>query len=235
MTKAVNYRKLTALCAVVALTLVQSVFAVSPNFAGDDPDLNSELRTIDSYANDLVAYKRACAQLAKKPSLLSADVEPVQRNADDLKRRLSDVQTAIREVVRKLKAANQWDDLDATVVSRLNQASIKSQFQQRGLKSLLEDSAANLNSRASDLSGPVDSLRKKIARMEFTPSRGEALFVKAGYVAPVPFEFQGLDCTFQKVRVGLLTRFGRNATPAVGDMSCACGGSMNIITGEDCK
>ena len=64
-----SYRKLMALCAVLALTLVQSATAfrgaapTTSRLAVADPDLSSELRTLEKYSDDLAAYQIECSKL----------------------------------------------------------------------------------------------------------------------------------------------------------------------------
>src|SRR6266550_1881228 len=105
-----NYWKLTALVAVLAMSLIPSVRPSRAKnqpspvaTAAPDADLVNEDRVLAKYFDDLFAYHKQAAQLSKKGTLLSADLDPLQRQSDDLKRRLPDLQSVISEMVIKLK------------------------------------------------------------------------------------------------------------------------------------
>ena len=85
--------------------------AVATMAPAPDVDLRNEQQTISRYADDLIVYENQAAELGKRATLANTDFDPLQRKSDDLKGRLSGVQNAVREIVRKLKAANEWDDL----------------------------------------------------------------------------------------------------------------------------
>lgn len=227
---------LTVLVAVLALTMFQGRHsqAARSKAVADGPDFSSELRVLNTYGDDLVTYSRDVARLNKKESLVSADVDPLQRKSDDLKRRLSEVQNAIREVVRKLKAANEWDNLDATVVASLGDGSVKTLFQQESFKRLLEDAAGGLSSHASEIGAPLEGLRKKLASRALSPfdSSAELPLVRASYEAPSPMAFVSVSCTVGKIRLGLIHRLGGKPTGGTLDqVSCACNPSAGIGLG----
>ena len=208
----INYPQLAAICAILVLTLVQGTAftRASPHAttrAVAEPDLSNEVRTLESYANDLVAYQRDCSQLSKKPELRSADLDPLQRKSDDLKRRLSDVQRVIGDVIRKLKAANAWDDLDEKLLAKITDPSVRILFQQSSLRQDLEEATTNLGSHARGIGIPVDNLRRKLTGQTLAPDRG-AFIVLAAYRPSAPMKFVSLACTIQKVRVGLINRLG---------------------------
>lgn len=226
-----GYRKVMALCAVVALTLVQSAIGFSParsttfTVVGDEPNLSNELRALNKYADDFLAYQKECSQLKAKASLLSTDLDPVQRKSDDLKRRVTEVQNVIREVVKKFKAAKQWDDLDITTAAKITDASQRAQFQGDSFKQLLEDAASSLSSHANEVSIPVDNLRKKLTGRTLSPyGDGAALpIVLAAYRVPTPVRFISLACTVNKVRNGIIHSLhgGFSNTNCI-STACAC-------------
>jgi hypothetical protein len=235
-----NYWKLTVVVAVVAITLVPSV---RPSMAKNQPppvgtaasgaDLVNEERALAKYFDDLVSYQKECAQVGKKASLLSTDLDPLQRRSDDLKGRLSGVQSIIAEIVKKLKAAKEWDALDTSVAASITDASQRANFQQESFKQLLEESSNNLTSHNSEISIPVDNLRKRLASRTLSPYGDGADFqiVRAAYEAPAPVKFVSLACTIGKIRLGLIHRLGGVPSPETVDrVTCACGGSACVIS-----
>jgi hypothetical protein len=204
-----GYLKMTAVVAVFAMTLVPFLRTsagtrVSATVPG--ADLGNEQRIIGRYITDLAAYNKQTQELGKRTRLVSSDLDDVQNRSEDLKRRLSEVQNAVREVVRKLKAANEFDDLDNTVLARITDARDKSHFQQNSFKKLLEDSSSGLTSYGSDISTPLDHLRRKIASRTFSPD-GEAVMVRAHHAA-APFFRNGLQCMLSNIQVGIVWRMG---------------------------
>lgn len=227
-----SYLKLTAVIAVLAITLVPSM---RPSTAKNQPpsvanaasgaDLANEERALAKYFDDLVDYDKECAQVGKRASLVSADLDTVKRKSDDLKGRLSGLQNVIREIVKKLKAANEWDDLDITTAAKITDASQKSFFQQSSFKQLLEESSNNLTSHGNEISIPLDNLRKKLTSRTFSPygDGADLQIVRVAYEAPAPVFFYSLRCTIANIRGGLINRIGGNESCATLDAhSCAC-------------
>lgn len=221
-----------AVLGIALMPLMRTSTATSPLSPVSVPgaDLSSEERVLAKYFDDLVAYDKECAQIGKSARVLSADLEPIQRKSDDLKGRLSTVQDTIREIVRKLKAANEWDDLDTTLVARITDARDKSFFQQNSYKKLLEDSSNSFASHGSDISAPLDALRRKVATGTLAPA-GEVQFVKASHNVPAPFFAAGLKCLTANLRLGLIWRLGGKETPkGQNDRICACSGGPSCPT-----
>lgn len=223
-----NYLKVAAALAVMAITLTPSPRAATAKSALlragiPNADLTREERVLSRYLDELFAYEKECAQVGKRARLVNEDLEPVQRKSEDLKRRLPGVQDAIREIVRKLKAANEWTDLDTNIAARLTDARDKSYFQENSLKKLLEGASNNLTSHASEISAPVDNLRRRLTSRTFAPY-GEARIINAAY-APAPYAGSGLTCLMANVRLGLAWRIGgREETSAQNQRICACSG-----------
>ena len=194
-------------------------------------DLSNEERILAKYFDDLVAYDKECTQIGKSARLVSADLDQVQRKSDDLKGRLSTVQDAIREVVRKLKAANEWDELDTNLVARITDSRDKSFFQQNSFKKLLEDSANSFASHGNEISTPLDNLRRKVAQGTFSQS-AEVQFVNASHHVPsAPFFAAGLKCLTANLRLGLLWRIGgKETTKTQNERICACSGGPSCAT-----
>lgn len=203
-----SYLKTTALVAVFAMTMVPNLrtSAVSqPSLPVLTADLSSETRILAKYRDDLVAYNTQTQELGKRGRLVSSDLNDVQNRSEDLKRRLSEVQNAVREIVRKLKAANEFDDVDQTILARITDARDKSYFQQNSYKKLLEDASNNLTSFGNDITTPVDNLRRKLASGTASPATDSS--VRAHH-APVPFFRNGLQCMLSNIQVGIVWRMG---------------------------
>ena len=199
-----SYLKLTAVVAVLAITLIPSVrpstaknqppLLATPASGVDLVNLGNEDRAVAKYFDDLVAYDKEIAQLGAKATLVSADLDPLKRKSDDLKGRLSGLQNTVREIVRKLKAANEWDDLDKTTATKITDAKLKSFVEQNSFKQLLEESSNNLTSHGNEISIPLDNLRKKLTSQTSSPygDGAELRIVRAAYEAPAPMAFSTL-------------------------------------------
>jgi len=233
-----NYLKGTAVVAVLAITII---VGVHPSTATNQPtppavvapgaDLANEDRALAKYFDDLVAYDKQSGDLGKKALLVKADLDPLQRRSDDLKGRLSGLQNVIREVVKKLKAANEWDDLDITIAAKITNPSQRAKFKENSFKQLLEEASNNLNSHGNDLNTPLDKLRKRLTSRTFSPyGEGSDLqIVRAAYEAPVPVKlFRSLGCAIAQIHLGLIGRLGGVPTDEQDDqMECACTGFYN--------
>ena len=234
-----NYWKLTAVVAFLAITIIAGVRPSTatkqpplPAAAAPDADLANEERAVAKFFDDLVAYRKQAGELAKRASLVKADLDPLQRQSDDLKGRLSGLQNVIRDIVTKLKAANEWNDLDITTAAKITDASRKSFFQQGSFKQLLEESSNGLTSHANEISTPLDNLRKKLTSRY--GDGADVQIVRAAYKAPTPMAFVSLACSVGKIRLNLIHRLGGTMTNATCDtVSCACnGGSMGLCGGS---
>jgi hypothetical protein len=234
----ISHWKLIALGAVLGLVFIPGADAFrgdAPNAAG--PDLSNEQRTIGSYAEELFAYNQAVGKLGKKASLVGSEVEPLERKSDALKSRLSNVQNAISDVVRKLKEADAWNDLDSTLLANVSNARVRTLFQESSFKSELEDAATSLNSRAGDISLPLAGLRKKVAQQGVDRDRS-VLFVRAAYITPEPGKFVSLGCTLNRIDIKLIHKAGGIMSDHRLDVaSCACSpgpGNTGLATGTPC-
>lgn len=239
-----SYLKLTAVVAVLAITLIPSV---RPSTATNQPplataagpdlvNLGNEERALAKYFDDLVAYQSECAKLSKRESLQHIHINPVQVKSDDLKSRLSGLQNTIREIVKKLKAANEWDNLDTSIAAKITDGTSNTFFKQSSFKQLLEESSNNLTSHGNEISIPLDNLRKRLTSRY--GDGADVQFVRAAYEAPAPFAFVSLACSVGRIRLGLIGRLGWSATNATIDtVSCNCnpGSGIGLGTGTKCS
>jgi hypothetical protein len=240
MTKlSISHWRLIAVGAVFGLVFIPGANAFrgeASNMAGADPDLSNEQRTIGSYADELFAYNQACRRLGKRASLVGSDVEPLERKSDALKSRLSNVQSVIAEVVRKLKDANAWNDLDTTLLANVSDARARTLFQESSFRADLEDAATSLSSHASEISNPLAGLRKKVAEQR-SETPGSAVTVRAAYTVPEPMKFISLACTVHRINQKLVQKLGGNpSTHLLDRTSCACnpGESNSLASGTPC-
>ena len=200
-----GYLKLSAVVAVLALALITSMrtsTAMNQPSPMANPvpaaDFANEERTIAKYADDLLNYEIEVERQGKRAALASADFDPLQRRSEDLKGRLSGVQNSIREIVTKLKAANEFDDVDTRVAAKITNPKHRSFFQQISFKQQLEENSNGLASQANEISTPLDNLRKKLTGRY--SAGAEMQIVRASYAAPAPFSSGGsLGC-----RIGIL-------------------------------
>lgn len=239
-----SYIKWTAVVAVLGITIIagvrQSTATKQPPPAVSSPsgaDLANEERVLAKYFDDLVAYDTEAAQLSKRASLVSADLDPLKRQSDDLKGRLSGLQNTIREIVKKLKAANEWDDLDTSLAAKIQDGTSNTFFKQNSFKQLLEESSNNLNSHGNEISTTLDNLRKKLASQGPSPSRNglNLPIVRATYTTPGPMAFISLKCTIGRIQSGLIHRLGGTESNATcNKISCACNGGSFGLCGGAC-
>jgi hypothetical protein len=205
-----SYMKLIGVGAVMAISLISSMRSSTAKSQPPDANLANEQRVITRYADELIAYENQAAALGKRAALANTDIDPLQRKSEDLKGRLSEVQNAAREVIRKLKAANEWDDADARLAARITDARLKSYVEQDSFKQDLENAANSLTSQANEISAPLEKLRKRVARQDGRAF--EAQIVHAAYSASVPFTSGSLGCRIG--RLGLKIVIGVGGSPS---------------------
>jgi len=193
-----------------------------PDSAALGADTSGEERVIGKYFDDFFAYQKEVGAVKKRQVVRNADLDPLQRKSDDLKNRLAEVQNAVREVVRKLKASNEWDDLDTKLLARVTDPARRAFYQDSSFKEDLEYGASNLTSHRDEISLPLDGLRKRVAR---TTVDSPAVFVMAAYQPPTPMFGVGLGCRIAKIRIKLIEKNGGsisgNAETCTA-ISCAC-------------
>ena len=230
-----NSRKLGVLCSLVVTVLAQFV-PTSVAVTTPKTELTGEARTLDKFVDDLFKLDRNRGELSRKASLSQTEFDSLKGSADDLKRRLSEVQNALRGVIRKLKAAGEWDDIDSRVAETISDASLRARFRQTSFKRELEDLAESVANKAGEISDPVEILRRKVSarsRDSVFPSAGYALAWQAEPTAyhPEPAMFTtGLKCSLSKLRFGVVKLTGAATARAHEAYHCAC----NIPSGYSC-
>jgi hypothetical protein len=198
--------------------------------AAADADLTNEERVIAKYGDDLVAYDKQAAQLGKRARLVSSDLEALQGRSDDLKRRLSEVENAVGEAVKKLKAANEWDDLDPRIAANITDSRMKSFFQQSSFKQLLEEFSNNFTSNKNEIGAPLDNLRKKLtSRTVFPYGEGALPIVAAAYRPPTatrlteaPMFAASFRCRVAWLRMGITGAIHKGMSSEKSNNAGAC-------------
>jgi hypothetical protein len=236
-----SYRKLTVVCAVVIIMLAQIVTtsvatpssATTPAFV--DTDLDTESRTLDTFVDDLGKFDKHGRELGKKASLTAAELDLHERTANDLKRRVSGVQSALGAMVRKLKAAGQWNDLDEIVLAKVGDSNFQDFVRREGFKKTLEELSSGLSNNTNELINPLDALRNRVKAQAQDPSFGPAnsilapRLVRVGYTtAPVMFATNA-KCRLAQLRRGFGAAFSKSGRPsphAANAVGCYCSGNQ---------
>ncbi|HEY0349241.1 MAG TPA: hypothetical protein VGC60_13910 [Pyrinomonadaceae bacterium] len=232
-----NWRKLTALVAVLVLTLIQSVSmsrartsALPVNITSTELKLDSELRTFDSFFDDWLKVFQQHRVLSKKASVTSTEFNAFKTNSEGIKNRCSQLEGAIRDTIRKLKAADRWDGLDEEALAKADDEGLKSELREGGgLKHLLENAASQYCSQATDeIIGPIESLRPRVS------AQGQDLFfeqgtrdyglrmVRVSYNPAPPMFTHTLRCIGATIRVAVHLVATGHSGPARGNKECFC-------------
>lgn len=227
-------RKFVVLCSLAVTVFAQ--FGPTSTAATPKAELVEEFRTLDKFVDDLFKLDRNRGELSKKASLSQTEFDSLKSSADDLKRRLSQVQNALRGIITKLKAAGEWDDIDSRVAETISDPSLRARFRQTSFKRELEELAENVANQAGEISDPVEVLRRKVtarSRDSVIPSAAYALAWQAEPAAyhPEPAMFtSGLRCSLSKMRYGAVKLIGVSTGRAHEAYHCAC----NIPSGYAC-
>jgi hypothetical protein len=229
-----NYSKLTGLCAILTLLLVNlSEKPVAASLV-TSVDLSSELRTLDTFVADLGKLDKKRVELGKKDSLTRVEFTALQNSTDDLKRRLPAINGAFQEIARKLKAAGQWGNLDATVLAKIDEPKFQSLVRRLGFKQLLENEASRLSSNADEIGQPLELLRNRVKAQVrdsvFEPGNSSLALraVPVAYAPPPAAIANSFRCRAAFLRFGLNRAFSRS-----GDASQATLNAMNCFCLDD--
>jgi hypothetical protein len=224
---------LTAVCAALAMVAAwnigtsNSLGSATPAISGD-VDLDAEVRILDNFARDLTLFDKRVAELNKRSSLTHAEFDPLKRSADDLKGRSSELQNALREIIRKLKAANLWEGLDATVVARISDTKLQARFRQNSFKQALDEAASTFSSDARDIEGPLNPLRNKLQASTFESDRSSFALrtVRVSYSPAAIVLGASFRCRFANLRAGIGGAFsshpGTNTAKQQNAIDCYC-------------
>jgi hypothetical protein len=230
-----NAMAVLALAAIVTLQSLQLATSARslPGSRAVEANLGTESRTLDTYLDDLARLDKKGLELGNKPALSRAEFDAHQRTADDLKRRLSAVQTALRDAITKLKAAGQWDNLDQIVLAKISNSKFQELVRRDGFKRSLETAASTLSNNANEIDSPLSNLRNKVQARDlgFEPGQS-ALALRAVPVAytPSPAAFASkLRCSLAYLRAGISGAFNPGTGPSTKanlGILCFCDGNF---------
>jgi hypothetical protein len=219
-----NFRKVLVVTAIAALMIFQigksaatTSLPTAPAVA--DADLSAEGQILDTYVDNLVAFDKKGADLGKKSSLTRAEFVAYERVGEDLKRRLAEVQSALRRAIDKLKAAGQWNNFDQIVLARVSAPRFEALVRQESLKKTLEDLAEGRSINVNEILAPADVLRNKVqGRVQDSIfERGNSTLASratrvAYATAPTMFTHP-VRCAIAQIRVGLTRPFNTKNSP----------------------
>ena len=222
-----SYRRITALCALVAMVVIQSISlgkSGRSSTALTDADLTPEKRTLKSFADDLSNVETKCTELGRKTTITQLEFNTARTRADGLRGRVSLIQQAVRSIIDKLKAAGQWEDFDSTVLARVRDARQQSAIRDAGgPRRILEDAAAQLGGLSQEVDALLQPLTSRIASDAGGSFSDEGVqdlrsrLVRVAFAPPAPMR-QGLRCQFRGVML-LVEDSPKNFDK----WQCACG------------
>ena len=196
-----------AALAIAALLVLQSLFtnADARESSGVATDLNisAEQRELARFSDDLLTFNQQVLTLSKKARLTSSELASARSSGNTLKQRIAAAQQNFRSVIAKLKAANQWERLDAKLTALITDSGLRSILQSEGgAKKIWEDLANNLGSLAQEIDGDVQKLSGRVQSQ--SSSSEDELRARAVRVAyrPAPVFWRSLKC---RAAVAVLT------------------------------
>ena len=201
-------RRCAAVFVLLIFSLVQGAATRRSMFPGLDVDLKSEDDTVSSFVDSLVTLDKKRLELAGRPVVSSDQYELVKGDAEQLKRRLPQVRSAIESSITKLKAANLWDSLDDTTLKGITDSRVRTLLQQNGGARRVLDSLSGIGrAEEEELLAPNEKLRLKLKAQLYQPSQTPLQFsavriVPAAYDA-TPFLKKSLRCKLATARVTL--------------------------------
>ena len=200
-----GYDKAAVSVAIAAMILVQTM-AVARNAhafpVATSLDIASEHRSLQSFDVTLAKLETTCADLSKKASIATLELASAKSQADDVKRRVSEVQQTIRSIIDKLKAAGEWDGLDAKLLAKITNQRVRSLLRDNGgPRRILEDAASQFGRLSADVDSLVQKLNSKVrAQLDSRPATDLSLRVVLVAFRPEPVKFgDRVRCGFRMV------------------------------------
>jgi hypothetical protein len=231
-----DIRKAFVSIAIAAFMIVPFVsksaatISTEPTFVG--VDLRAENRILAAYLEDLRSFDKQGADLGKRPSVSRTEFAAYERQGDELKRRVSDLQNTLRQVIDKFKAAGQWDNLEQTLLAKIKDSEFQNFVRTEGFKKTLDEAASGRNINVNEIASPVEVLRNKVQGRASDPTfeRGNsALASRAVRVAytPAPAMFaSNVRCRLARLRFGIsgaVSNDGKASAGANVARNCFCG------------
>jgi hypothetical protein len=223
---------------VLALLLTLQSLFISANArmatgVATDLNLSSEERELARFSDDLFTFNQQVLSLSKKSRLTNSELASARSSGNGLKQRISSAQQNFRSIIAKLKAANQWDTLDAQLAALITDSGIRSILQaEGGAKKILDDLANHLTSLSQEIDGSVQSLSGRVqSQSSFSESELPSRAVRVAYQPTAVFG-KSLGCRLAIAGVTIKTLVGhRPPTSAEGQkMREACGNATTSTT-----
>lgn len=205
----ISYR-FAGLLVVMVLIMVQSVGIArvrtsQPSQRTTNINLDSEFRALDGFLDDWLKFHKQQLALTRKSSINNTEFNTLKSSSEGLRNRCSEFQTAVRDLVRKLKEAGRWNSLDEEILAKSDNERFKSGLREGGgPKRILEDASSQFcNQAKNEITEPVERLRPKLSaqtqQLRFPTSA--LSFVGASYQPPAPAFKYAFRCTGSIIRI----------------------------------
>jgi len=160
------------------------------------------VRVLDRFVDDWANVFKQQVVLNKKGAITSGEFDAFKSSSERLKNRCSEFQTAIRDFVQKLKDADRWNGLDDELLAKTNNQRLRSSFSDTGgPKRLLAEASSNFcGGAASEITGPIESLRRKLSAQVRDLSFDQGM-VRVSYAPEPPMFQKGFRCLGSIIRV----------------------------------
>jgi len=174
-------------------------------------------------------------QFNKRDSLTKDEFNSAERVAGDLKRRLSGVQNALRDIIKKLKAAGQWEDLDLRIAT-ISHPKFQAIARENSFKTTLEEAASGLTNDASEISTPLQKLKLKVItqNQDLEPQSQQLAWrlIPVAYNPATPMMAIGFRCRIAYLRFGVSGALNRQSAQekAGDDIQCYCEQDPNFCS-----
>jgi len=126
---------------------------------------------------------------------IASELASARTSGNGLKQRIASAQQNLRSIITKLKAANQWEGLEAKLNALIPAGELRSTLQSEGrAKKIWEDLANNLGPLSQEIDGDVQKLSGKVqSRSNFTEAESRISILNVSY-QPAPAFAKGLRC-----------------------------------------
>ena len=197
---------------IIPVSAVTSLAA--PAHVVGDADVSAESRTLDAFVTDLDNFDKKTVQLKRKESVSTGEFELHERTGNDLKRRVSEIQNALRDAIRKLKATGQWDRLDEIVLANTSDPRIQELLRRESFKRVLEETANSID--PGEIDRPLDALRNRVrAQNSFESGNSTSValrMVRVSYSSGPVMATVSMRCRFALLRNGFSQGFSKNGS-----------------------
>ncbi len=203
-------RTLFVALASAAILLFQSFPSAAHKLAAPlAADLTAEKQALSSFGTGLTNLETKVAELQKRSSISSTELNSVKTSASTLKTKVSPIGQTFQSVINKLKASGEWENFDNSVLNQVTDPEVQRMFRDAGgPKKVLQDLASQTSGLNTEIDALVQSLNSKVASTR--PSFGnQAMFgfmpVRASlaHAAAAPAGLIGIRCRFRIAKYSL--------------------------------